>query len=154
MPKTTVSNYRLCQLEMSNNHSHFFGSRHKLTTPYLTKGSFHFIIKCINTSKCLAGSKSLENILAPEKCSRGSSTSSISFIPRSDAGVAACQTPSMESSISSLELEVLESQAKCSTLISELSSSEHSRQIEEDMQQLHQKLESMQTLLTRLRMLI
>lgn len=57
----------------------------------------------------------------------------------------------MESMVSSLEEAVLDSQAKCSALATELSCSESSAEYLENVKELSEKLESMQRLINQLR---
>jgi FtsZ-binding cell division protein ZapB len=59
----------------------------------------------------------------------------------------------LEATISSLQVEISESKAKCVALISQASSTEDQNHAE-DIRQLSEKLESMQLLVTRLRTLI
>ncbi|XP_020277117.1 uncharacterized protein LOC109851412 isoform X2 [Asparagus officinalis] len=99
------------------------------------------------------GTESLDKIFTPEKLSRRSSNNSISFTPKHNAIGSPAPNCSIESTIASLEAEILESQASCSALISELSSSEPPDHVKE-MKQLQQNLESMQILLTRLRTMV
>lgn len=96
------------------------------------------------------GSGSLDRVFSPGKLSRRSSIGSVSFTPSNAIGESPKQ--SLESTLESLEAEISESQAKCSVLISELSQIDNSKLAE--IKQLNQKLESMQTLLTRLRSLV
>ncbi|WOL12184.1 hypothetical protein Cni_G20949 [Canna indica] len=99
------------------------------------------------------GSGSMHKILTPEKLSRRSSfTSSIGLTPRTPISNAMLND-SVESTITSLEVEILDLQSKCSTLALELSSSEDSQHVS-DVKYLTDKLESMQNLLTKLRTLI
>ncbi|RRT74364.1 hypothetical protein B296_00020525 [Ensete ventricosum] len=101
------------------------------------------------------GSGSIDTVLTPEKLSRRSSFSSVSFTPRTPISNAILESPneSMESTITMLEVEILDLQSKCSSLISELDSSDGSEHVS-DVKYLTEKLENMQTLLTRLRTLV
>lgn len=90
--------------------------------------------------------------LTPGKLSRRSSFGSISFTPRTPVSNAML-SDNLESTITSLEVEILDLQSKCSTLMTELSSSDESQHVS-DIKYLTDKLESMQTLLTRLRTLV
>ncbi|KAK9268421.1 hypothetical protein L1049_000171 [Liquidambar formosana] len=96
------------------------------------------------------GSEGFDKIFTPERLSRGSSAGSIGIIPSSNI-ISESLHPTMESTVTSLEAAVLDSQAKCDALIAHLGSSESSIQYLSDFKQLTQKLESMQSLLTRLR---
>ncbi|KAJ6807107.1 uncharacterized protein M6B38_173470 [Iris pallida] len=95
------------------------------------------------------GSEGLDKIFTPGKLSRRSSISSFSGTPTFSATIPESPTYSLETTLSSLQAEVSESQAKCSSLLTELSSSEFSGSVE-DMKQLNRKLESIQLLLSRL----
>lgn len=75
--------------------------------------------------------------------------SNIGFSPANGNGQS--PHPSLESTVSSLEEAVLDTQAKCTILIAEIRSSESSRHHLASVKQLSQKLESMQSLLTKLR---
>ncbi|XP_042402379.1 uncharacterized protein LOC121992231 isoform X1 [Zingiber officinale] len=98
------------------------------------------------------GSGSMHRNLTPGKLSRRSSFGSISFTPRTSISNAML-SDNLESTITSLEVEILDLQSKCSTLMTELSSSDESQHVS-DIKYLTDKLESMQTLLTRLRTLV
>lgn len=78
------------------------------------------------------------------KHSRGSSAGSIGLSPLS-------LPSSLEGTVASLEDAVTDSRAKCAALITDAGSSESSIQHLETIKQLSQKLESMQSLMTRLR---
>ncbi|KAK8966518.1 hypothetical protein KSP40_PGU008135 [Platanthera guangdongensis] len=93
------------------------------------------------------GSESLDKIFTPEKLARR--RSSINIVPTSN-GVGGSPTLDMNSAVASLETEVRESHEKCSALISALSGSDCSEHAVE-VEQLSEKLETMQTLLTRIR---
>ncbi|KAJ6805270.1 uncharacterized protein M6B38_250000 [Iris pallida] len=97
------------------------------------------------------GSEGLDKVFTPGKLSRGSSINSFSGTPSFSAAIAESATHSLETTLSSLEAEVSESQGKCSSLLSELSTSEFSGSVVKNMKQLNQKLESIQLLLSRLR---
>ncbi|KAL0909547.1 hypothetical protein M5K25_020425 [Dendrobium thyrsiflorum] len=99
------------------------------------------------------GSESLDKIFTPEKLSRRSSISSINFTPKSNA-IVGSPNSNLNSTISLLETEVEESQEKCSALLSALGSSFDSSEHASDVKQLKEKLENMQTLLTRMRTLL
>ncbi|XP_042405956.1 uncharacterized protein LOC121996172 isoform X1 [Zingiber officinale] len=92
------------------------------------------------------GSGSMHRNLTPGKLSRRSSFGSVSFTPRTSISNAML-SDNLESTITSLEVEILDLQFKCSTLMTE---SQHVS----DIKYLTDKLESMQTLLTRLRTLV
>jgi FtsZ-binding cell division protein ZapB len=59
----------------------------------------------------------------------------------------------LEATISQLQVEISESKAKCAALISQPCNTEDQNRAE-DIRQLNEKLESMQSLVTRLRTLI
>ncbi|XP_031265456.1 uncharacterized protein LOC116123856 isoform X4 [Pistacia vera] len=92
------------------------------------------------------GSEGLEKIFSP-KHSRGNSgrsTPSAFFINESPVAT-------LESTVTSLEKAVLDSQVKCAALITDLDNSESSIDHLCNIKQLSEKLESMQSLLTKLR---
>lgn len=90
------------------------------------------------------GSEGFDKIFSPEKLSRGSITSSTATWPSSNV-ISESRHPSFESTVTSLEVAVLDSQIICAALNAE--SGEHL----DHMKQLSHKLESMQRLLTQLR---
>lgn len=102
--------------------------------------------------KLLAGSESLGKIFTPEKLSRHSSASNIGLAASSNM-INASPLESVESTLASLETAVSDSQAKCLALAAEVSSPDYhaKQQPLADVEELTQKLESMRTLLTRLR---
>lgn len=89
------------------------------------------------------GSDGIDKIFSP-KLSRGSSAGSIGLSPLS-------LPSSLEGTVASLEDAVTDSRAKCAALITDAGSSESSIQHLETIKQLSQKLESMQSLMSRLR---
>ncbi|XP_030932287.1 uncharacterized protein LOC115958064 [Quercus lobata] len=89
------------------------------------------------------GSDGIDKIFSP-KHSRGSSAGSIGLSPLS-------LPSSLEGTVASLEDAVTDSRAKCAALITDAGSSESSIQHLETIKQLSQKLESMQSLMTRIR---
>lgn len=89
------------------------------------------------------GSDGIDKIFSP-KHSRGSSAGSIGLSPLS-------LPSSLEGTVASLEDAVTDSRAKCAALITDAGSSESSIQHLETIKQLSQKLESMQSLMMRLR---
>ncbi|EES12901.1 hypothetical protein BDA96_06G246600 [Sorghum bicolor] len=102
------------------------------------------------------GSGGMDNIFSPRRLSRQNSFGSIGT-PRTPtmqaiADVMGSKT-TLEATISSLQVEISESKAKCVALISQASSTEDQNHAE-DIRQLSEKLESMQSLVTRLRTLI
>lgn len=98
------------------------------------------------------GTESVDKIFAaPNKPSTLTTSNSAISSPRTPNSFV--PVTQVESTFSLLEAEIAESQTKCIDLISELSNSGPPVRIE-DMRQLHQKLESMQILLTRLRTLV
>ncbi|XP_020591293.1 uncharacterized protein LOC110032114 isoform X2 [Phalaenopsis equestris] len=100
------------------------------------------------------GSESLDKIFTPDKLSRRSSISStMNFTPKSNAIVGSSNS-NLNYTISLLEAEVEESKEKCSELLSAISSSIDSSESGSDVNQLKQRLENMQTLLTRMRTLL
>lgn len=64
--------------------------------------------------------------------------------------IGASPRPTTESTVTSLEQAVLDSQSKCTSLMTELSSSDSALHVA-TIKQLYEKLDSMQTLLSRLR---
>ncbi|XP_023536640.1 uncharacterized protein LOC111797765 [Cucurbita pepo subsp. pepo] len=96
------------------------------------------------------GSESIDKIFTPEKLSsRGSSAASFGFSP-STYLIGESPRPTIESTVTSLEQAVLDSQSKCTSLMTELSSSDSLLHVA-TIKQLYEKLDSMQTLLSRLR---
>ncbi|XP_048235753.1 uncharacterized protein LOC8280713 isoform X2 [Ricinus communis] len=95
------------------------------------------------------GSESFDKIFTPQKLSRGSSPRSIGLSPSPYPIYEIPQT--IESTVASLEEAVMDSQAKCATIMTDLSASESSLQYLADIKQLSQKLESMQSLVRQLR---
>ncbi|XP_031738234.1 uncharacterized protein LOC101210396 isoform X2 [Cucumis sativus] len=95
------------------------------------------------------GSESIDKIFTPEKLSRGSSMASLGVSPSAYL-IGESPRPTIESTVTSLEQAVLDSQSKCTSLMTELSSSDSSSHVA-TIKQLHEKLDSMQTLLSRLR---
>ncbi|KAK9072288.1 hypothetical protein SSX86_008721 [Deinandra increscens subsp. villosa] len=96
------------------------------------------------------GSDGVEERLSPTKQSTDAKP------PSFDRGQTSVAPPdnkgsSVDSTLSSLEAELLDSQSSCATLYSELSTSDSSSPHFHSVQRLAQKLESMQRLLTRLR---
>ncbi|XP_052178315.1 uncharacterized protein LOC127792050 isoform X2 [Diospyros lotus] len=96
------------------------------------------------------GSESFDKIFSQDKLSRATSLGSTGFSPPA-ALTAGSPRSTLVSTVAALEQVVLDSQAKCESLSTEFYSSEHSRQHLAEIKQLSQKLESMQSLLTRLR---
>ncbi|WVZ87258.1 hypothetical protein U9M48_033927 [Paspalum notatum var. saurae] len=102
------------------------------------------------------GSGGMDNIFSPKRLSRQNSFGSIGT-PRTPtmqviADIMGSKN-TLEATVSSLQVEISESKAKCAALISQASNAEdHNRT--EDIRQLNEKLESMQSLVTRLRTLI
>ncbi|XP_022154942.1 uncharacterized protein LOC111022086 [Momordica charantia] len=96
------------------------------------------------------GSESIDKIFTPEKLSRGSSVASLGFSPSAYL-IGESPQPTAESTVTSLEQAILDSQSKCTYLMSELGSSVSPVQHVATIKQLYEKLESMQTLLSRLR---
>ncbi|XP_015692239.1 uncharacterized protein LOC102699586 isoform X2 [Oryza brachyantha] len=101
------------------------------------------------------GSGGMENIFSPRKLSRQNSFGSVGT-PRTphlhsitDAG----SKEVLEATVASLQMEIFESKAKCTALVSKASSVEDQK-CAEDIRQLNDKLESMQSLVTKLRTLI
>ncbi|XP_038904052.1 uncharacterized protein LOC120090451 isoform X2 [Benincasa hispida] len=95
------------------------------------------------------GSESIDKIFTPEKLSRGSSLASLGISPSAYL-IGESPRPTVESTVTSLEQAVLDSQSKCTSLMTELSSSNSSLHVA-TIKQLYEKLDSMQTLLSRLR---
>ncbi|KAF8391482.1 hypothetical protein HHK36_023787 [Tetracentron sinense] len=88
------------------------------------------------------GSESLDKIFTPEKLSRRSSVGSIGFTPSLNL-IGEGSYQSFETTVTSLEAAVSDSQAKCSSLIAEFGSQELSVQQQQlaDIKELSQKLE-------------
>ncbi|CAK9321873.1 unnamed protein product [Citrullus colocynthis] len=95
------------------------------------------------------GSESIDKIFTPEKLSRGSSAASLGISPSAYL-IGESPRPTVESTVTSLEQAVLDSQSKCTSLMTELSSSDSSLHVA-TIKQLYEKLDSMQMLLSRLR---
>jgi hypothetical protein len=93
------------------------------------------------------GNGGYERLFTPEKLSREGSESSTVPSPSTTES----PHPFVESTFASLEEALLDSQAKCSTLIHELNDSQKHATNSITVQQLNQKLESMQKLLKQLR---
>ncbi|CAN6240991.1 unnamed protein product [Urochloa humidicola] len=102
------------------------------------------------------GSGGMDNIFSPRRLSRQNSFGSIGT-PRTPTMQAIADVMgsknTLEATISSLQFEISESKAKCAALISQESSMED-QSCTEDIKILNEKLESMQSLVTRLRTLI
>ncbi|XP_062184200.1 uncharacterized protein LOC133888099 isoform X2 [Phragmites australis] len=102
------------------------------------------------------GSGGMDNIFSPRRLSRQNSFGSIGT-PRTPTLQAIADGLGskniLEATISSLQAEISESKAKCATLISQASTRED-HNCAEDIRQLNEKLEGMQSLVTRLRTLI
>jgi len=104
----------------------------------------------------ITGSGGIDNIFSPRRLSRQNSFGSIGT-PRTPtmhaiADVMGSKT-TLEATISSLQGEISESKAKCVALISQASNTEDQNRTE-GIRQLSEKLESMQSLVIRLRTLI
>ncbi|XP_058219969.1 uncharacterized protein LOC131330417 isoform X2 [Rhododendron vialii] len=97
------------------------------------------------------GSEGFDKIFVPEKLSRGSCVGSNGFTPPSNTTGESAYSSTMESTVVSLEELVADSQSKCAALTAGLCNSESSIQHLAEIEQLTQKLESMQSLLTGLR---
>lgn len=102
------------------------------------------------------GSGGMDNIFSPKRLSRQNSFGSIGT-PRTPTMQALADVMAskhtLEATISSLQVEISESKDKCAALISQASGTEDQNRAE-DIRQLNEKLESMQSLVTRLRTLI
>ncbi|KAF2314237.1 hypothetical protein GH714_024382 [Hevea brasiliensis] len=94
------------------------------------------------------GSESFDKIFSPQRLSRDSPRS-IGFSPSSHMINETLPTM-LESTVDSLEEAVLDSQAKCSALITDVSASESSVQCLAEIKQLSQNLERMQNLMKQL----
>lgn len=94
------------------------------------------------------GSQGLERMLTPDKLSRDSSAASISL---ASLPYTTNESPSIPSTVASLEETVLESQAKCTALLAALGNSGASTQHITDVDQLAQNLGNIQRLLKQLR---
>ncbi|GLT72538.1 hypothetical protein SLA2020_444640 [Shorea laevis] len=95
------------------------------------------------------GTEGFDKIFSQDNLSRGSSAGSIGQSPRS---FITNETPqsTLASTVASLEEAVLDSQAKCTALITNLSSSESPEEHLANIRELSQKLESMQSMLVQL----
>ncbi|KAL6538410.1 hypothetical protein OROGR_012398 [Orobanche gracilis] len=89
------------------------------------------------------GSESFDKFFTPDKSSSGCSPSPNAGVRRWSSG--------MESTMASIEAEILDSQTKCASLATELSCSVSSIECLENVRQINEKLESMQKLLNQLR---
>ncbi|OAY28562.1 uncharacterized protein LOC110600696 isoform X2 [Manihot esculenta] len=89
------------------------------------------------------GSESFDQIFSPKRVS--------CTTPPSPQTISDISVTALESTVCSLEEAVLESQAKCSTLINDISASESSVQYLAEIKQLSQKLERMQNLMKQLK---
>ena len=96
-----------------------------------------------------AGTDGFDQIFSPKKLSRVGSPSSI--LSPSSRLIKETSPTSMESTVYLLEEAILDSQAKCAAIVTDLSSSESSLRHLADIKQLKQKLESMQNLVNQLR---
>lgn len=97
----------------------------------------------------IAGSDGIDKIFS-SKHSTGSSAGSIGLYP-SPNPISESPRKTLEATLASLEDAVTDSQAKCATLTADVDGSEFSIQHLETVKQIGQKLESMQSLLARLR---
>lgn len=108
----------------------------------------NFVMNC-----AITGSGGMDNIFSPRRLSRQNSFGSIGT-PRTPTMQAIADVMSskttLEATISSLQGEISESKAKCMALISQASSTEDQNRAE-DIRQLSEKLESMQSLVTQLK---
>ncbi|CAN6277009.1 unnamed protein product [Urochloa humidicola] len=102
------------------------------------------------------GSGGMDNIFSPRRLSRQNSFGSIGT-PRTPTMQAIADVMgsknTLEATISSLQAEISESKVKCAALFSQASSTEDQNHTE-DIRILNEKLENMQSLVTRLRTLI
>ncbi|XWS27897.1 hypothetical protein CRYUN_Cryun25bG0019500 [Craigia yunnanensis] len=92
------------------------------------------------------GTEGFDKIFSSDNLSRGSSAGSIGQSPLSKV-----INKDQHSTVALLEEAVSDSQAKCATLVTELSNSESSEEHLTNIKELRQKLESMQSLLVQLR---
>uniref|UniRef100_A0A0E0H6B6 Uncharacterized protein n=1 Tax=Oryza nivara TaxID=4536 RepID=A0A0E0H6B6_ORYNI len=101
------------------------------------------------------GSGGIDNTFSPRKLSRQNSFGSIGTprTPNLHSTTDAGTKELLESTVASLQIEILESKAKCTALVSQASGVEDQK-CAEDIRQLNDKLESMQSLVTKLRTLI
>ncbi|KAJ4792235.1 amino-terminal region of chorein [Rhynchospora pubera] len=101
------------------------------------------------------GTGSMDRVLTPRKMSRQSSFGSINFTPSTPTSKVLREGTSgtLEETIALLESEISDSHAKCTSLVSTMSSSDDPRWVKES-KDLNQKLENMQILLSRLRGMI
>ncbi|GAB4846211.1 hypothetical protein Ancab_025207 [Ancistrocladus abbreviatus] len=96
------------------------------------------------------GSEGFEKIFTPKRLGSGSSVSSPHLTPSSIVTDESTH-PSVAAVVTSLEEELKDSQAKCATLIADLSSLESSTQHLDTVKQICEKLASIETLLMQLR---
>ncbi|GJN01667.1 hypothetical protein PR202_ga18948 [Eleusine coracana subsp. coracana] len=102
------------------------------------------------------GSGGMDNIFSPRRLSRQNSFGSIGT-PKTPTMHAIADVVgsknTLEATISSLQAEIADSKARCAALVTQTSSAED-QNLTDDVRQLNEKLESMQSLVTRLRTLI
>ncbi|PWA56832.1 hypothetical protein CTI12_AA415010 [Artemisia annua] len=96
------------------------------------------------------GSEGFDKIFSPENPRRDSTASSVGMSPFSLVASDNQHSSSFNSTLNSLEAALLESQTDCAALVTELSSSESPKPHIHSVEQLAQKLESMQKLLFKL----
>ncbi|CAI9088507.1 OLC1v1022843C1 [Oldenlandia corymbosa var. corymbosa] len=94
------------------------------------------------------GVEGFDKILNPDKSSDNPSCNGFNSFTGTNGGVHSLR---LEETVSSLEEMILDSQAKCAALTSEIGSPEFSAENLDNVKQLSQKLESMQKLLIQLR---
>lgn len=104
----------------------------------------------------VTGSGGLDSIFSPRRLSRQNSFGSIGT-PRTPTMLAIADVVgsknTLEATISSLQTEIADSKARCAALVTQSGRAED-KNLAEDVRQLNEKLESMQSLVTRLRTLI
>jgi hypothetical protein len=104
----------------------------------------------------LAGSGGMDNIFTPTRLSRQNSFGSVGTprTPRFHATPSAGSKEALEATIASLQSDISESKARCASLVSHSTAAEDYSHDAEDIRLLAEKLESMQSLVTRMRTLI
>lgn len=133
-------------LSLPLHRKHFTEKKRLNNYPFLEDSNF--VMNC-----AITGSGGMDNIFSPRRLSRQNSFGSIGtpLTPtmQAIADVMSSKT-TPEATISSLQGEISESKAKCMALISQASSTEDQNRAE-DIRQLSEKLESMQSLVTQLK---
>lgn len=102
------------------------------------------------------GSGGMDNIFTPTRLSRQNSFGSVGTprTPRFHALSNPSSKEALEATIASLQSDISESKARCLSLVSHSTGAEDESHAAEDIRQLNDRLESMQSLVTRMRTLI